>query len=556
MSLGYGGTDVAHAAPPSHDDFDSARLITGIEYQDVNVDTTEATPDVDDPTDDPDNIPCEGDTLNAGFATVWYKYRPPETQSLTLNTFGTTYDTFIAVWRGSRGSLIPVACNDETFDVHQSEVSFVATGGITYFIEIGQFNSGTPGTPTIGGTLDFHAFITNTTLRINNTIRGRYFVPESGNTRRNLINLNAGPVEIFNVASNQLVASERVIYNARGRSTSFSEMMGLPANQVFRAYRLPWYTNNQIMDTQLRIANVSGATASIRVWIGGQLMGGGPFPLAPGTVVFKAYPGIDRGPVRIVSTANIVVSERVFYKVNGVNASFSELMALPENRLNKVYWLPWYNNTAMTTQLQISNVSSFTATIRVSIGGQLMPGSPFTLARGRSIRLAYPGVDRGPVRILSNVKILASERVIFRANGLPVSFSEMMALPANQLDTIYWLPVYTKNANVNTQLQLANVSSSTARIHIYMGGVEVAGSPFNLAPMRSIRKAYNVDKGPVRIESTVKIIASARVIYTAGGQRTSYSEMMALPNRLLDSRYWMTWYNNKTMNTQFRFALP
>jgi hypothetical protein len=46
------------------------------------------------------------------------------------------------------------------------------------------------------------------------------------------------------------------------------------------------------------------------------------------------------------------------------------------------------------------------------------------------------------------------------------------------------------------------------------------------------------------------------VIYKINGASTSFSEMMGLPNGLLDARYWMPWYNNVDLDTQLRFALP
>jgi len=38
--------------------------------------------------------------------------------------------------------------------------------------------------------------------------------------------------------------------------------------------------------------------------------------------------------------------------VNGINASFSEMMGLPANQLDTTYWLPWYNNVDLITQLR------------------------------------------------------------------------------------------------------------------------------------------------------------------------------------------------------------
>ena len=554
LNFGYGGTDVAYAAPPAHDDFDSAVLITGIEYHDTD-NTTQATPsNIVANVDDPTNFPCDGVNHLYGFASVWYTYTPPETQSISLDTFNTNYDTFIAVWTGTRGALTLRACNDETFEGF-SELSFIGTGGTTYYIEVAQFNDGEGTTDNIGGDLKFNAFITNTNVTVGGDLKGRYFVPETGGLRRSFINLSAGPVEIENVAGNQLIAAERVIYRVNGVNTSFSEMMGLPDNQLDNVYWLPWY-NNKSLNTQLRIGNVSNTNATVHVTIGGVEMTGSPYTLTPGASTRRNYPGIDRGPVKIESNVNIVAAERVIYKVNGVDTSFTELMAFPESQLDRFYWMPWYNNKDLDSQLRIANVSPTTATVRVFIGGIQMPGSPFTLTPGASKRISYPGVDRGPVRVASSVNIVAAERVIYKINGVPVSFSEMMGLPHSQLSTTYWMPWYN-NKDLNSQLRFANVSGALATVRVYIGGVEMTGSPFTLAAGKSTRKSFaGIDRGPVQIVSNTNIVAAVRVIYNVNAKPTSFSEMMGLSNSLLDSRYWMPWYNNVDLNTQLRFALP
>jgi hypothetical protein len=65
-----------------------------------------------------------------------------------------------------------------------------------------------------------------------------------------------------------------------------------------------------------------------------------------------SFPAIDDGPVRIVSDQDIVVAERLIYKVNNIPASFSEMMALPNSQLDTTYWFPWYNNVDLDTQLR------------------------------------------------------------------------------------------------------------------------------------------------------------------------------------------------------------
>jgi hypothetical protein len=452
LNFGSSGAGVAYAAPPIHDDFAAAKTITGIEYLDLNVNTTEATPSDTTPNvDDPANFPCDGFNHLAGFASVWYKYTPPAAQTISLDTIGTDYDTYIAVWTGSRGSLNLVICNDETFSGF-SELSVDVNAGTTYYIEIAQFNDGLA-TDNIGGSLDFHAYITNTNVRIGGTLRGRYFIPESGGLRRSFLNLNNGPVEINNVAGNQIIAAERVIYKVNNVYTSFSEMMGLPHSQLNTTYWLPWY-NNVDLDTQLRIGNVSTSPATVTITIGGVPMGS-PIQLAVGASTRVSFAGVNNGPVKIVSTQNIVAAERVIQKnVNRVPVSFSEMMGLPNTQLSTIYWMPWYNNVGLDTQLRLGNVSATTATIRIFIGGTEMTGSPFTLAAGASIRKSYPGIDNGPVRIESTVNIVAAERVIYKINNSSTSFSEMMGLPNGLLDSRYWMPWYN-NVDLDTQLRFA-----------------------------------------------------------------------------------------------------
>ena len=163
-------------------------------------------------------------------------------------------------------------------------------------------------------------------------------------------------------------------------------------------------------------------------------------------------PGENNGPVKIVSSQDIVAAERVIYRVNGVNTSFTEVMALPDSQLDTIYHLPWYNNVDLDTQLRFANVTGTTATVHVIIGGQEMQGSPFTLAPAESTRRSFAGINAGPVRVVSNVPIIAAERLIYRVNGVNTSFSETMALPASQLDTSYWLPWYN-NVDLDTQVR-------------------------------------------------------------------------------------------------------
>jgi hypothetical protein len=273
-----------------------------------------------------------------------------------------------------------------------------------------------------------------------------------------------------------------------------------------------------------------------------------------GSVLHVPFADVNSGPVKIESTVSILGSERVFYKVNGKRTSFSELMALPSSQLDKIYWLPWYSNVGMGTQLRLGNVSDSSATVHIFIGGVEMTGSPFSVMTGQTKRVSFAGVDKGPVKIVSDVNIIVSERAIYKANGVSTSHSELMALPRSQLDTIYWLPWYN-NVGLNSELWLGNASGSAATVHVFIGGVEMTGSPFTVAKAQTRKVSFaGINKGPVKIVSNLKIVASERFIYKVNGTPTSYSELMALPNNQLDTMYWLPWYNNAGMDTQLRLG--
>jgi uncharacterized protein YcfL len=386
----------------------------------------------------------------------------------------------------------------------------------------------------------------------NDPVTGSPFsLAVGGSTREDFDNVDAGPLQVSGNVRN--LAAERIIYKVNGTNTSFSEMMALPANQLDKIYWLPWY-NNAHLDTELRIANVSGLPATVTITIGANEVDS--FDLPAGVSTLKSYEDINNGPVKIVSTQNIVAAERVIYKVNNVNTSFSEIMAIPNKELDNIYWLPWYNSVGLDTQLRIGNVSSTPADVTITIGGDPVPGGSFTLGVGESTRVSVESVNDGPVRIESTQNIVAAQRVIYKVQGTNTSFSEMMALPDHQVTHRYWLPWYNDN-ELDTQLRFANISTQQASVHVIIGGQEVDDSPFTLQPGESTRVSFDgVNAGPVEIISNVDIIAAERVIYQVNGIQTSFSEMMGLPHELLDFTYWLPWYNNVSLDTQLRFAIP
>ena len=103
--------------------------------------TTAATTDPSDPSP-----LCGNRSRNR---SVWYRFTPSTSGTLTVNTFGSSYDTILAAFTGSCGALTPVAgaCNDDASGV-QSRISFAASAGTTYSFLVTSYG-------TSGGNLVF-----------------------------------------------------------------------------------------------------------------------------------------------------------------------------------------------------------------------------------------------------------------------------------------------------------------------------------------------------------------------------------------------------------------
>ena len=480
-------------------------------------------------------IPLYSISGNVGVSGVTLSYTYGTTKTVTSQVDGSYSLTVPGGWSGT---------------VTPSHPCFTFTPPDQNYTNLAGSQTAQDYAPTIvSGCADINA-------EIGAVNQGRFGIEPGASIRASFTGVNHGPVQIESMNAVPLIGAERVIYKVNGVNTSFSEMMGLPATQLDNTYWLPWY-NNVDLDTQLRLANVSASTATVHVYIGGDEVQDSPFTLLPGESTRKSFVGINAGPVQIVSNQDLVAAERVIYKVQGVQTSFTEMMALPNSQLDTTYWLPWYNNVTLDTQLRIANVTASPALVHVYVGGTEMTDSPFPLEAWESTRKSFSGIDDGPVQIVSDQNIVVAERVIYKVNSVNTSFSEMMALPENQVEMTYLLPWYNSKG-LDTQLRFANATDSeTATVHIYIGGQEMTGSPFTLLPGQSTRQSFaNINNGPVEIVSNVPIVAAERVIYKVNTVNTSFTEMMALPISQLDTTYWFPWYNNVDLDTQLRFGVP
>jgi Leucine-rich repeat (LRR) protein len=362
------------------------------------------------------------------------------------------------------------------------------------------------------------------------------YVPAQGSLRQSYFGMNHGPVEIQNTERDDMIASQRVLHG----DSSYSEMMGLPIEQLSKQYLFPYY-NNVAMDSQLRVSNVGGADTTITVYLGTDQIDS--YALAAGGSTRKSYTGRNSGPLRVTSSdSNILATTRVLYNKN----SYSELMGLPVEQLAKEYLFPYYNNVAMNSQLRVSNVGGADTTITVYLGTTQIDS--YSLAAGGSTRKNYTGRNSGPLRVSSSASdILTTIRVLYGTN----SYSELMGFPTGQLGQEYWYPVYD-NVAVDSQLRVSNVGSDVTTITVYAGTQQIDSYTLNAGG--ATRKNYTgKNTGPLHVVSSSQpILTTVRTLYAGN----SYYEMTGLPNSQLSTQYFFPWYNNKAMDSELRIAIP
>ncbi len=109
-------------------------------------------------------------------ASVWYQFTAPSNGTVTAKTFTSDYDTVLSAYGGTCAALgSELACSDDDDDqAPQSLVSFAATNGATYLLEVAGYDGngggslhfsltfGAPGTPTVTATSTRTATVTPT----------------------------------------------------------------------------------------------------------------------------------------------------------------------------------------------------------------------------------------------------------------------------------------------------------------------------------------------------------------------------------------------------------
>lgn len=262
-----------------------------------------------------------------------------------------------------------------------------------------------------------------------------------GAERRNYLNQNSGPLRVASTDTN-ILATIRVLY----AGDSYSELMGMPKEQLSKEYWYPVY-DNVTTNSQLRVSNVGTGATNIKVYLAGNPAPIDTYTLQAGEASRKTY-AYNSGPLQVVSDQEPILSTiRLLYQ----NVSYAEITGLPVEQLNKESWYPAYDNVEVTSELRVANAGAGTTTITVSAAGELIDS--FDLAPGSEIRKTYDE-NTGPLSVVSSTEpILSSVRMLYTTASFS-SLYEMMGLPGGQLSSQYFFPWYNNTA-MKSQVRFA-----------------------------------------------------------------------------------------------------
>lgn len=82
--------------------------------------------------------------VSAPLASAWWKWTAPESGVFDIDTFGSNFDTTLAIYTGNAvNSLTEINSNDDSANNHQSIIGVLVNGGTTYYIAVDGYGSAT-----------------------------------------------------------------------------------------------------------------------------------------------------------------------------------------------------------------------------------------------------------------------------------------------------------------------------------------------------------------------------------------------------------------------------
>jgi hypothetical protein len=227
---------------------------------------------------------------------VWWSHTPAQDGTLSIDTFGSGFNTTLAVFTGAAvNALSLIAANDDT-DGAQSRVSFPVTGGVQYQIAVAGFRNAT-GNITLN--LGFQAATITTLTAPATATLGQSVILSATVTAA-----QGTPGGAVSFLRDGMPWAEATL-NAQGQATV--NRMDLPIGRHQITVRYPGSAGFAASSSTARVLQIDPAPHSVTVFVGGGAVFGqtdacnAGFDTAPHAVTIAFVPSELHGPPSSVS---------------------------------------------------------------------------------------------------------------------------------------------------------------------------------------------------------------------------------------------------------------
>jgi hypothetical protein len=288
-----------------------------------------------------------------------------------------------------------------------------------------------------------------------------------------------------------------------------------------------WYDMRNAEWDAIHFVNVAAQTATIQIAIGTSIVD--KLTLGAGEATYRTYSGVANGPVHVTSDQLIWVTQRVV----GWTA-MQEIYGMPGDVASAEIIWTWYDNTQGTSDIiYVINPNASQANVDIYVAGILRGQLSVPAGQVRSIN--FPNIIGGPLKVVSNIPVLASQRVTGYND-----FAEIIGLPVWYTFTETWFTWYDMASADWDAIHMLNPGDTTASVSIYVGGA--LRVTFDLAPRAADYKYFpGVMGGPVRVSSTQPIWVTQRIVGWGG-----WKEVFGVPTSLSNSEWFFTWYDSQS----------
>jgi hypothetical protein len=318
--------------------------------------------------------------------------------------------------------------------------------------------------------------------------------------------------------------------------TATSTVQTIPATPGRQSFFHPstefWFSRYDMKNSEwdaIHIANTGTQNATVQIYIAGAPMESVPISIPPGGSTYRTYPGVEGGPLRVAGDQPIWVTQRVL----GWTA-MQEICGAPVDEASTELIWTWYDLTgAQADDIYVVNPSPFaTAHVTVYVAGAQT--GTLEIGPGQSGKASFPGVIGGPLKVVSDVPIFASQRVVGWND-----FDEIVGLPTWYTFSDFWFNWYDMQGADWDAIHMLNPGTTAANVQIYINGVlkdtltlPVGGADYRTFP--------GVVGGPVHVVSDQPIWVTQRIIGWGG-----WKEVFAVPVDLMSTKWYFTWYDMK-----------